>query len=139
MAEKTFRYIIAGAGLAGTSAIDGIRELDKQGSILLIGSEQNLPYDRPPLTKKLWFGKKTVEDIFLHKHEYYVQNRVTLALGSAVISINPGNKSLVNEKGVTFRFEKLLLATGGGPRRLPVPEQTWMEFIIFEPSMIISE
>jgi NADPH-dependent 2,4-dienoyl-CoA reductase/sulfur reductase-like enzyme len=121
MAEETFRYIIAGAGLAGTSAIDGIRELDKQGSILLIGSERDLPYDRPPLTKKLWFGKKTVEDIFLHKHEFYEQNGVTLALGSTVASIDAVNKSLVVEKSKSFRFEKLLLATGGTPRRLPLP------------------
>lgn len=121
MAENTFRYIIAGAGLAGTSAIDGIREIDKEGTILLIGSERHLPYDRPPLTKKLWFGKKKVEDIFLHKGEFYEQNKVTLALGSTVVSINAINKSVVNEKGEAFRFEKLLLATGGSPRRLPAP------------------
>ena len=65
MAAKRFKYIIAGGGLAGCWAIDGIRQLDKSGSILLIGDERHLPYDRPPLTKKLWFGKKKVEEIFV--------------------------------------------------------------------------
>ena len=64
MAEQTFPYIIIGNGLAGASAVEGIRERDKTGPILLIGSEMHLPYDRPPLTKKLWFGKKKVEELF---------------------------------------------------------------------------
>ena len=57
MAEQPFMYVIVGGGLAGTSAIEGIRELDKKGSILLIAGEMHPPYDRPPLSKKLWFGK----------------------------------------------------------------------------------
>ena len=55
MPEKTYDYVIAGGGLAGASAVQGIRELDKKGSLLLVGGEQHLPYDRPPLSKKLWF------------------------------------------------------------------------------------
>lgn len=45
--------------------MQGIRERDENGSVLLIGSEEHLPYDRPPLSKKLWFGKKKVEEIFV--------------------------------------------------------------------------
>jgi NADPH-dependent 2,4-dienoyl-CoA reductase/sulfur reductase-like enzyme len=66
MADQTYTYIIVGGGLAGSSAVEGIREADETGSILLISAEKHLPYDRPPLSKKLWFGKKKVEDIFLH-------------------------------------------------------------------------
>ncbi len=121
MVERKFSYIIIGAGLAGTSAIEGIRELDKQGSILLIGSEKYLPYDRPPLTKKLWFGKKKVEDIFLHKQDFYGQQNVELVLGKTVTSIDLHNKRVAENAGITYQFEKLLLATGGSPRVLPVP------------------
>jgi 3-phenylpropionate/trans-cinnamate dioxygenase ferredoxin reductase subunit len=118
---KTYTYVIVGGGLAGASAVQGIRELDREGTILLIGGEQHLPYDRPPLTKKLWFGQKTVEEIFLHPREYYDQNGVDLMLGSLVTSVDAGKKTLADEKGRSFQYGKLLLATGGVPSRLPVP------------------
>ena len=87
MSEKTcFMYVIIGAGLAGVSAIKGIRESDKKGSILLIGNEKDLPYDRPPLSKKLWLGKKTVEEIFLGDRAFYVSNNVDLALGTVAVN-----------------------------------------------------
>jgi NADPH-dependent 2,4-dienoyl-CoA reductase/sulfur reductase-like enzyme len=121
MAEQSFTYIITGGGLAGASAIEGIRELDKKGSLLLIGREKHLPYDRPPLSKKLWFGKKKVEDIFLHTHEFYTQNNAAVAIGVTVKALDAVNKTVTDDKGKTYRFEKLLLATGGTPRTLPIP------------------
>ncbi len=120
MPEHSYKYIIVGAGLAGSSAIEGIRGLDKNGSILLLGTEKHLPYDRPPLTKKLWFGKKKVEDIFLHKKEYYDQNGVTLGLGFTVLSLDIRNRSLIDNTGTHYNFEKILLATGGVPRKLSI-------------------
>src|SRR3989338_11116400 len=80
--KQVYDYAIVGGGLAGVSAIQGIRELDAAGSILLVGEENHLPYDRPPLSKKLWFGKKKVEDIFLHDRAFYDQHAVALALGA---------------------------------------------------------
>jgi NADPH-dependent 2,4-dienoyl-CoA reductase/sulfur reductase-like enzyme len=121
MAEQTYAYIIVGGGLAGASAVEGIRERDKKGSVLLIGAEKHLPYDRPPLSKKLWFGKKKVEDIFLHDRNFYDQNNVTLAQGVTVTSLDPKGKSVTTDAGTTYRFQQLLLATGGAPRTLPVP------------------
>jgi NADPH-dependent 2,4-dienoyl-CoA reductase/sulfur reductase-like enzyme len=56
MAEQTSKYIIVGGGLAGASAIEGIREVDEDGSILLISDEHDPPYHRPHLTKDLWNG-----------------------------------------------------------------------------------
>ncbi|MCE5197561.1 MAG: FAD-dependent oxidoreductase [Armatimonadota bacterium] len=118
---QVHKYIIAGGGLTGASAIDGIRELDKDGSILLIGSEQHKPYDRPPLTKKLWFGKKTVEQIFVHDDAYYHTNGVDLALGVEVTHLDVVNKIVETSQGGRYHYEKLLLATGGVPRRLGTP------------------
>jgi len=118
---KTYTYVIVGGGLAGASAVQGIRELDKKGAILLIGGEQHLPYDRPPLSKKLWFGQKTVEEIFLHPREFYDQNGVDLLLGIFVTSLDDGKRTIADDKGRTFSYEKLLLATGGVPTRLPIP------------------
>ncbi len=121
MGEQAYEYIIVGGGLAGASAVEGIREQDKKGAILLIGAEKHLPYDRPPLTKKLWFGKKKVEDIFLHDRTFYDQNGVTVASGLTVTSLDAKQKTITAGDGKRYRFQKLLLATGGVPRTLSIP------------------
>ncbi|MHB8846387.1 MAG: NAD(P)/FAD-dependent oxidoreductase [Nitrospirota bacterium] len=121
MADQAYAYIIVGGGLAGASAVEGIRERDKKGPILLIGSEKHLPYDRPPLSKKLWFGKKKVEDIFLHDRNFYDRNDVLLSLGATVTSIDAQGKSVTTDNGKQYRFQKLLIATGGVPRTLAIP------------------
>jgi len=82
MEARKFNYIVVGAGLTGCWAVDGIRALDKADSILLIGDEKYLPYDRPPLTKKLWFGKKKVEEIFVRPQQYFTDNRADVMLNT---------------------------------------------------------
>jgi len=121
MAEESYPYIIVGGGLAGAAAVDGIRERDNKGAILLISAEKHLPYDRPPLSKKLWFGKKTVEEIFLHDRNFYDQKKVTILSGTTVTSLDPKQKSITTNDGKFYRYKKLLLATGGVPRTLPIP------------------
>jgi len=121
MEAAPYTYVIVGAGLAGASAVEGIREVDSQGRTLLIGAEAELPYDRPPLTKKLWFGKKTVEEIYLHDAGWYETQGVTLAPGTEVVQLDAAAKRVVDQKGTKYRYEKLLLATGGVPRRLSCP------------------
>lgn len=119
--EQTYRYIVVGGGLAGASAVEAIRERDHEGALLLIGQEPHLPYDRPPLTKKLWWGKKRVEDIFLKPADYYADQRIDLRLGIRVAALDPDTKSITDAQGNRYRFDKLLLATGGKPRRLSIP------------------
>ncbi|MBU0594298.1 MAG: FAD-dependent oxidoreductase [Gammaproteobacteria bacterium] len=116
-----FDYVIVGGGLAGASAIQGIREHDSRGSILLIGEEMHPPYNRPPLSKALWFGKSKVEDIFIHPQRYYEEHGVTLALGARVSTLDSGEKSVTFGNGSVYRFGKLLLATGTRPRRIAIP------------------
>ncbi|HEY5993125.1 MAG TPA: FAD-dependent oxidoreductase [Gallionellaceae bacterium] len=116
-----YDYVIVGGGLAGASAIQGIRELDPSGKILLVGEEIHLPYDRPPLSKKLWFGKQKVEDIFLHDRGFYDAHGVTLALDTRATRLNPDAKTLAASSGDTYRYGRLLLATGCKPRRLGIP------------------
>ena len=121
MPRQAYTYAIIGAGLAGASAVEGIREHDKNGPILLIGAEKHLPYNRPPLTKKLWFGTQKVEEIFVHDQKFYDDNGVTLALGTKAAAINAGNKTVTDSAGQEYSFEKLLIATGGFPQRLAIP------------------
>jgi 3-phenylpropionate/trans-cinnamate dioxygenase ferredoxin reductase component len=121
MAEQTCKYLIIGGGLAGASAVKGIREIDKAGSVVLVGSEKHLPYDRPPLSKKLWFGTKKVEEIFIHGNEFYSQNNVELMLGVSVIALDARQKRVTTDSGLKLGYEKLLIATGGAPRKLSIP------------------
>lgn len=121
MTKHSSDYLIVGAGLAGTSAVEGIRERDSQGSITMIGAEDYLPYNRPPLSKKLWLGKKKVKDIFLHDRAFYEQNDVTLLVGRRVVALDVPNKTVSDHTGESHRFKKLLLATGGTPTRLSIP------------------
>ena len=121
MAADDYRYIIVGGGLAGASAVEGIREKDANGPVLLIGEEKYPPYDRPPLSKKLWLGKKKVEEIFIHDAGFYEKNGVTLALGAGVTDVDASAKSVRSSDGKQYRFGKLLIATGGSPKRLPIP------------------
>ena len=121
MAEHTYTYVIVGGGLAGASAVRGIRELDKNGSILLIGGEKHMPYDRPPLSKMLWFDKMAVDEIFIEAPDFYSQNGALLALGTRVTRIDTNSNTVMDDKGNTYKYAKLLLATGSSPRRLPIP------------------
>lgn len=121
MSEQAYKYIIVGGGQAGGLAVDGIRELDKVGSILLMGNETHLPYERPDLSKKLWFGKKRIEDVFFHDRSYYAKNGVDMQFGTQVARLSPSEKRVGLTNGQMFRYEKLLLATGGYPRHLTIP------------------
>lgn len=118
--KTSFKYVIVGAGLSGVSAIEGIRELDKTGTILLVGAESQLPYNRPPLSKKLWSGEEKVMDIFVHDKKFYDTNKVELLLETRVESLDSSEKLIACDDGKSYGFEKLLLATGGQPKKLSI-------------------
>jgi 3-phenylpropionate/trans-cinnamate dioxygenase ferredoxin reductase subunit len=119
--KHRYDYVIVGGGLAGASAIQGIRELDATGSILLIGEEGHLPYDHPPLSKKLWFEKIKVDEIFLHDRAFYDTHGVTLVSGAKVARLGSTAKTLTTADGATCGYGKLLLATGCKARTLTIP------------------
>jgi 3-phenylpropionate/trans-cinnamate dioxygenase ferredoxin reductase component len=117
---REYRYVIVGAGLAGAEAVEGIRGRDNSGTILLLGTERNLPYHRPPLTKDLWFGKKQVHQIFVHEADFYRQHAVEVKTGTEVTRLDPAGHILRDAAGEEYRYGKLLLATGGTPQRLMI-------------------
>jgi NADPH-dependent 2,4-dienoyl-CoA reductase/sulfur reductase-like enzyme len=120
MPERSHSYIIVGGGLAGAMAVEGIRQHDTAGSILLISAEHSLPYDRPPLSKQLWTGAKKLDQIPVHPEAFYSQNGVDLKLGIDVTELDRSGH-IVRAGGTDFPYKKLLLATGGTPRRLNIP------------------
>ncbi|MCC6659853.1 MAG: NAD(P)/FAD-dependent oxidoreductase [Phycisphaerales bacterium] len=121
MTDHPYAYVAVGAGPAASAAVEGIRERDATGSILLIGAEDDPPYDRPPLSKQLWSGAKKADDIYLHDRAFYDRHGVELRLGTRVVALDPAARTLRDAGGETYRYQKLLLATGGTPRRLTIP------------------
>ncbi|MGZ5586931.1 MAG: FAD-dependent oxidoreductase [Methylobacter sp.] len=109
-----YPYLIIGGGMTAAAAVDGIREVDATDGIGLISAELDAPYDRPPLSKALWKGKPV--DIIWRKTE---NKGVKIHLGRIIKEIFPQQKRVVDNKGDVFTYQKLLLATGGKPRRLP--------------------
>ncbi len=113
----SYKYLIIGGGMTGGAAAKGIREVDTEGSIALIGDEADPPYDRPPLSKSLWTGT-AVDSV----DSIWRRTEVTgadLLLGRSVTRLDPQSKRVEDDSGGTYGFDKLLLATGGTPRRLP--------------------
>ncbi|HEY4620762.1 MAG TPA: FAD-dependent oxidoreductase [Gaiellaceae bacterium] len=112
MSEYT--YLIVGGGMTGDAACRGIRDHDADGSIGLVAAEGHPPYARPPLSKGLWAGKdegsiwRGTEDL-----------GVDLQLGRRVVSLDLDARAATDDQGVSYGYERLLLATGGTPRRLP--------------------
>jgi 3-phenylpropionate/trans-cinnamate dioxygenase ferredoxin reductase component len=107
-------YLIVGGGMTADAAIGGVREVDPRGPVGLIGADSHPPYDRPPLSKGLWKGKP-LESIWRKT----ASERVTLHLGRQAKTLDPANKRVTDDQGTVYTFDKLLLATGGTPRRLP--------------------
>lgn len=110
---KTYRYLVVGGGMTGHAAASAIRELDPSGSLALLGAEPDRPYARPPLSKGLWFGRPE-EKIWLPE-----VTGLELHLGRRVVALDPKAREVRDDQGGVHRYEKLLLATGGQPRRLP--------------------
>lgn len=112
------KYVIVGGGLAGASAVEGIRAHDREGGILMLARENFAPYHRPPLSKGLWFGTSTMDELSVHPDAFYREQGVELLLRREVVELDPARHLLWEERGVEHGYERLLLATGARPRRL---------------------
>ncbi|HZS24186.1 MAG TPA: FAD-dependent oxidoreductase [Gaiellaceae bacterium] len=110
-------YLIVGGGMTGDAAVKGIREHDADGRIVLVGAESHPPYKRPPLSKGLWSGGAE-EKIWKNTAEAGAE----LVLGRRIVSLDPKARRAVDDEGDEYAYERVLLATGGTPRRLPGAE-----------------
>jgi len=119
-----YKYLIVGGGMTADSAARGIRELDSAGSIGLITAETVGPYNRPPLSKALWKGKD-LDSIWRRTADVA---GVKLHLGITVAHIDVKQRQVLDREGARYSYEKLLLATGGSPRRLPFGEDSIIYF-----------
>jgi 3-phenylpropionate/trans-cinnamate dioxygenase ferredoxin reductase subunit len=118
---KDDAFVIVGASLAGANAAQTLRDEGFDGSIVLIGDERELPYERPPLSKDYLMGKSGKEKLYALPADWYAENNVELRLGESVIGVDRGAKQVTLASGQTVGYTKLLLTTGSSPRRLSIP------------------
>ena len=121
---ERYKYLIVGGGMTADSAVRGIRELDSAGSIGLISAETVSPYDRPPLSKALWKGKD-LESIWRKTADVA---GVKFHLGTTAARIDVAQHQVVDDGAGVYSYDKLLLATGGLPRRLPFGQDSSIYF-----------
>ncbi len=114
-------FVIAGGGLAGAKTAEALREQGFDGRIVLAAEEDIRPYERPPLSKDYLQGKTSREEIFVHALDWYDANAVELLLRTAVTGIDRGRREVTLSDGGHLAYDRLLLATGSVPRRLPLP------------------
>jgi 3-phenylpropionate/trans-cinnamate dioxygenase ferredoxin reductase component len=119
MTKQTF--VIVGAGLAGAKAAQELRERGFDGRVVLIGSEPERPYERPPLSKDYLRGESEREKAYVHPAGFYEEQDVELLTGSAVTAIDPGASRVLLEDNRELAYDRLLLTMGAEPRRLGVP------------------
>jgi len=117
--DRTF--VIVGASLTGAKAAETLREEGFAGRIILIGAEEERPYERPPLSKELLTGDEfDPGKAYVHEQNWYADNNVELRLGTAATGLDPA-KHEVTVGPDTIHYDKLLIATGSAVKPLPVP------------------
>jgi 3-phenylpropionate/trans-cinnamate dioxygenase ferredoxin reductase component len=118
MSSPTF--VIVGAGLAAAKAAETLRAEGFDGRLLLLGDEEERPYDRPPLSKAYLRGETDRDSLYLHEDGFYAANDIQLHTSTPVRSIDPDHRQVGLASGAHIGYDRLLLATGAAPRRLPL-------------------
>ncbi len=114
-------FVIVGAALCGATAAVQLREEGFDGRIVLIGAEDHLPYERPPLSKEYLRGEEPFDDALVRPPDLYADREIELRTGTRVVQIRPKERSIVLAGGEHVAYDGLLVATGSRNRRLDVP------------------
>jgi NADPH-dependent 2,4-dienoyl-CoA reductase/sulfur reductase-like enzyme len=114
-------FVIAGASLAGAKAAETLRDEGFDGQIVLLGSEADRPYERPPLSKGYLLGNDELDSVYVHPADWYAEHDIDLRTGVTVTGIDRVTSAVALSDGSTVPYDRLLLATGASPRRLDFP------------------
>ncbi|MGH3135965.1 MAG: NAD(P)/FAD-dependent oxidoreductase [Gaiellaceae bacterium] len=123
MTVATYRYVIVGGGMTADAACRGIRDHDSDGTIGLFAAEAHAPYARPPLSKGLWSGKDE-SSVWRGTPELGVD----IHTGRRIVRLDLAGRSVTDDAGESHMYERLLLATGGTPRRLQAGDEDVVYF-----------
>ena len=110
--------VIVGAGHGGAQAAIALRQNGFAGSILLIGREPDIPYERPPLSKEYLAREKTFERICLRPEAFWGDKAITLLRNAEVMKVDPAAHQLTLRDGATITYGQAIWATGGDPRKM---------------------
>jgi nitrite reductase (NADH) large subunit len=113
------RYVIIGNSYAGVGAVEGIRDLDEEGEIIMISDEPYLAYARPLISYVLG-GRVSSRNMYYRRPSFYKNNKVRLVLGKKVLQIDIARRRISLEDGEVFAYDRLLISTGGEPFVPPV-------------------
>ena len=116
--DRQADVVIVGAGHAGAACAIALRQAKYEGSILVVGAEAELPYERPPLSKDYLSGNKSFDRLLIRPETFWSERHVEFALGTLVAKVDPAAHKLTSDKGEEIGYGKLVWATGGEPRRL---------------------
>lgn len=116
-----FDVVIVGAGHGGAQVAVMLRTQKFEGSIAIIGDEPELPYERPPLSKEYFAGEKEFERIQLRPAKYWDEREVTMMLNTRIVAVDSVGHTVTTAWGDAIGYGKLVWATGGAPRMLPIP------------------
>jgi 3-phenylpropionate/trans-cinnamate dioxygenase ferredoxin reductase subunit len=114
-------FVIVGASLAGAKAAEALREHGFDGRVVLIGSESQRPYLRPPLSKDYLRGEAGLEKVYVHDESFYEAHAIELRASTTVERIEPASSEVVLAGGERLPYHRLLLSTGAQVRRLSIP------------------
>ncbi len=113
------RVVVVGASLAGLRACEVLRQEGFDGTITLVGAEAEVPYDRPPLSKKVLAGEWEADRIRLRKADDFASLALDLRLGVAATALDTAARTVSLADGATVAYDGLVIATGAAPRKLP--------------------
>src|SRR5687768_11794357 len=114
--DMSSRVVIVGAGQAAAQAVETLRKRGHSGPIVLIGDEDLLPYQRPPLSKKYLAGAMERDRLLFRHAPHYLEHGVDLRLGFPAVRIDRERQRVEVADGGAFDYDSLLLATGSHPR-----------------------
>jgi 3-phenylpropionate/trans-cinnamate dioxygenase ferredoxin reductase component len=114
-------FVIVGASLAGAKAAETLRQEGFDGRLVLVGAENERPYERPPLSKDYLRGEVGREKVYVHDEDFYGEHEIDLRLGRTAESLDTSSGELELDGGERLRYDRLLLTTGAEPRRLSIP------------------
>jgi 3-phenylpropionate/trans-cinnamate dioxygenase ferredoxin reductase component len=113
--------VIVGASLAGGGAAVTLRQEGFEGRVVLIGAEPQPPYERPPLSKEYLRSESSFEDALVQAPDFYYENGIETRFGVRATRVDAADKVVELDGGERLVYDKLLVATGGSNRRIPIP------------------
>jgi 3-phenylpropionate/trans-cinnamate dioxygenase ferredoxin reductase subunit len=121
MAERHVDHLLIGGGMAAGNCARWVREGGGDGSILLVGREPDLPYNRPPCSKEYLRGQESREDVLFRPAEWYEEQRVEALTRVSVMKLDLDARRAELSDRQVVTFDKALIATGANVRRMSVP------------------